>query len=260
VARYINASTGFDNVSILYTDGAGQVTIFLQPYVLYKFYLNCSGYEDEISDWIPSDLLFTHTFMMDYLETGIPPDYIEIVFVGERSGATIYMNFTDAMGETINSTTYLFYFNETTGLLNLVTSFSNTSESNISYVFHSTNTSLDYRVLMFFNHTVYGPQTRSVILSRIGTPVTTPATLNALLVAIIGPAGPFIWTGIITFLAFSVMMFHADRKDAGKYLIIIGGVMAFIGLVGFHTVIASGIPVLFVAVGIIVEWINARRN
>jgi hypothetical protein len=83
--------------------------------------------------------------------------------------------------------------------------------------------------------------------------------LNTILTAILGSAGPFIWTNVILFLMFTVLMFHSDKKNAGKYLIIIGGIMAFVAFIGFVNALAGTIPVLFIVVGIVLEWINSNR-
>ena len=260
IKKYINATVGFENVSISYTDGGGQITVYLQPFILYKFHMNHSGYKEGVSDWIPSDVLFTHAFMMEFLDSEVPPDFIEPTFTAVRVGTEIHVNYTDSMGETIDTTVFFYFINATTGDETLVIAITNTSQNSLHIVLTGTNLSLEYKVVIWYNHSSYGFQIRFIIIPRTSTPITTPATLNALLATIIGPAGPFIWTNVITWLAFTVMMFHADKKDAGKYLIVIGGIMALVAFIGFVNFYAGIIPVLFIAIGIVMEWINARRG
>lgn len=259
ISKYINTTAGFENVSISFTDGAGQITVFLQPFRLYKFCINHSGYKEEISDWIPSESLFTHTFMMEYLETALPPEYIEVVITVVRVGTEIHVNYTDAMGQTQYTIVFLYSINSTTGNLTLLSVVTNVSEDNLHIVFAGTSTTISYKVVVEYNHTAFGSQTAFRIIDRVIIPITTSARLNGLLVGIIGNAGPFLWTSLITFVAFAVMMFHADKKDCGKYLMVIGGILFFVAVIGFHDALATTIPILFVLVGIIMEWINARR-
>jgi hypothetical protein len=267
ISKYINATAGFKNVSIIYTDGAGQLTVYLQPFKLYKFYItHASGtYQDEISDWTTSDQLFTHTFMMRYLATPTQPEYIEIVFTGGRGGTTIFANYTDAMAQTIDATIWLYRINSTMGNLTLMDMMTYSStNTTINYVFLGSNASCDYKLYLFFNHTSYGSQARMLIFEKARTALTTPNRINTLLDAIIGHAGPFLWQNVIMFLFFMVMMFSIDKKDAGKGLMLIGGIFIFVSMIGFTDVFSTAgrasIPALFIIVGLATEWINSRRN
>lgn len=65
---------------------------------------------------------------------------------------------------------------------------------------------------------------------------------------------------------FVLAAFHqADSRDAGKWLIIIGGIFLFINIVlgwqnTLFTVAGGAIPMLFIAVGIISMWVDKRRK
>jgi hypothetical protein len=75
--HYINATIGFGNVSSLVTDGEGQVNIYLIPGQLYKIIITAEGYDTGISDYYPSDSIFTHTLRIYFSNgTGTPKEYL----------------------------------------------------------------------------------------------------------------------------------------------------------------------------------------
>jgi len=258
IARYINETFGFKNISILYTDGAGHITIYLKPFTLYKFILEKTGYQNETADWTPNDAIFTHTFLMESTQYETPSNYTPPLITITRNGTTITVSYYDTLGLTLDVNTILYYYNATGSLIQ-VSSVQNTSENNINIQFKNTNTTYTYRIIIHYNQTI-GHMIYTKTINPVYAGITTPATLNTILVAILGQAGAFLWTNLILFLAFAVMMFASDKKHAGKYLILIGGIMAFVAIIGFHSAFSASIPTLFVIVGIILEWINARRG
>jgi len=75
--HYINESTGFANVSSIVTDGEGQANIYLIPGELYKIIIEATGYDTGISDYYPSDSIFTHTLRIYFSNsTGEPKKYL----------------------------------------------------------------------------------------------------------------------------------------------------------------------------------------
>jgi hypothetical protein len=268
IKRYINATVGYQTVSTLLTDSNGFANLQLIPYVQYKVFCNKTGYVDTISDYIPAPPNLygqteTKDFLMHWIEV-TPINYIEIVFTGVASGNKIYANYTDIMDETINATILLYQVNNTNGNLTLVDMMTYGATNSINYVYIGYNSSYDYKIMFFFNHTSYGQQTRLIIIEKIKGTITTPNKINTLLTLIIGPAGPFFWQNLIMFLFFLVMMFAIDKKDAGKGLVVIGGIFVFVSMIGFIDVFSTGarmsIPTLFIIVGLLLEWINAKRN
>lgn len=74
---YINETIGFGNISSLITDGEGQVNIYLVPGKLYKIIITAIGYDTGISDYYPSDSIFTHTLRIYFSNgTGEPKEYL----------------------------------------------------------------------------------------------------------------------------------------------------------------------------------------
>lgn len=267
IQRYEANEGKYTNISILKTDANGYVNLYLMPDILYKVFIIKTGYVAELSNYFPqlpnewgqtTDKIFRIIKIADDGEEP-PVNYIEPVISVIRIDSTIYANYTDAMDETISVAMYFYFINDTTGEEELITTIIVLLDNTVYNVLPFTDTTLAYKVIVFFNHTYYGQQAFSFILDRVTVGVTTPATLNVILVALLGNAGAFVWTNLILWLAFVVMMFNADKKNAGKYLILIGGVMAFVAFIGFSDAFAGTIPVLFVIVGIILEWINAGR-
>jgi len=62
--RYNEYNDTWVNVSVLYTDANGQVSIYLIPHVLYKVKISKDDYDTEFADFIPSSLVLTHTFRL----------------------------------------------------------------------------------------------------------------------------------------------------------------------------------------------------
>jgi len=268
IKKYISITGTFETITSLYTDANGFVRVYLIPNTLYKVFLNKSGYKDSINEFIampPNQYGQTdiQDFILKWIE--MPPiNYIEIIFTAVRSNTTIFVNYTDAMNQTINATISIYLVNGTTGNLILIGTQMYIGNNTFNYVLLGTNTSCDYKVYLFFNHSVYGSQTRLIIIEKTKHTLTTPNKLNTLLTIIIGPMGPFLWQNGIMFLCFVVMMFSIDKKDAGKGLVVIGGIFIFVSMIGFIDVFQSTlratIPALFIIVGLVVEWINSRRN
>jgi len=270
IKRYINETANesnydeFDTILSGYTDAGGKLGVSLISESNYIIAINKSGFQTYVNTFSPLEIAYGLydelylKFVLQYEEEETPT-YILPEITTIRSGTTIYVNYTDEMNATTDVNTSFYYFNET-GSLIYISSVLNLSENTIHIQLNDTNTSLAYKVVVFYNQTYFGANVFSKIIDVEHTGVTTPSSLNIILVAILGDAGAFLWTNLILWLAFVVMMFSADKKHAGKYLIIIGGIMAFVALVGFHSAFAASIPVLFVLVGVIVEWINARRN
>jgi hypothetical protein len=245
------------------TDGSGYTSTFLIPGRSYLVYLNKSGYQQSATFYIPSSTIFSHTFVMQFNET-TPITYVKPIFTAYRTGTTIYTNYSDVMNQTLNARLYIYRVNSTTGNLTFEVLQWYNASSLFSYDLINTNTSCDYKVYLFYNHTSYGSQACLVVIEKLKTALTTPNKLNLLLTSIIGKAGAFLWQNVIMFICFAVMMFSIDKKDAGKGLMLIGGIFFFLSFIGFTDVFSatarSSIPVLFIIVGLILEWINSRRN
>jgi len=121
------------------------------------------------------------------------------------------------------------------------------------------------KIILYFNHTSYGRQTRVIIIERTRSTITETTKFDLLLDIILhGPAGPFLWSSLTMFLCFTAMIYSIDKKDTGKGLIIIGGIFILIALVGFSDIVSAAsfsiIPTLFIISGIATEWVNHKRH
>ena len=74
IKRYIPTNDSYESVTSLYTDANGQVDVYLIPDNVYKVTLEKDGYETKVSDYIPSNLIFTKTFRIEP-EFEEPVDY-----------------------------------------------------------------------------------------------------------------------------------------------------------------------------------------
>ena len=264
ISRYINDSVGYEDVSIEYTDGNGQVTVYLTPEVFYKFNLTKTGYKDQIANWVPSDQLLTHTFVLEFEdeEPTEPNNPVEdISFTFERSGTTLYVNYTDSMQETINTTVYVYGTNITTAVETLLHTDTRTGENSFSFTVTDINSSHSFKAILYYNHSTFGAQVITLVIHGAWTPGTGGAQFNTLVTALMG-AHPWGWFQFIVFM-FLVAAFHqSDNRDAGIWLVIIGGLFLFIGLfAGTIFSIANGvIPILFIAVGILEMWKKSNRR
>ena len=71
ISRYISTTGAFEPVTILMTDGNGQVECYLIPYNLYKVFIEADDFYDlEISEWIPDaefyGIYYPKTFRVNY--------------------------------------------------------------------------------------------------------------------------------------------------------------------------------------------------
>jgi len=265
---YVNETDTYEEVGSIITDGAGQGTIWLVPNKLYKVVASVPGstdYETNTSYWTPSSLVLTKTFKLKYAddepqEPYIPQDYI--IFTAERTGTQIDITYLDALSQTINTTIYVYEINTTTGTETLFASNTTSGVSSFTYTVNGVNSSNSYRVVLHYNHSIFGGQDPTILVSRDSPQLTTPGTLNTMLTTLIGP-NPLIWTHVIMFIILVIGMFYADSQDAGKILIILGGIFiflnTFIGLDDALTVAAGGIiPGLFIIIGLLIEWNNRK--
>jgi hypothetical protein len=273
IKRYINSSVGYQNVSILLTDSNGYISIQLIPGENYIVVLSKDGFLSATYDLNPVHIVYVEqqnfVFVIKYIET-IPVTPIPIVFTATRTDTNISIYYYDEMSKTVNTTIYIYWINET-GVKFLNYSFSSTSTNLITYNYNTNiDPNSDYEIIIFYNQTYYLNYTREVLLSKTPISPVSPGYIDVqtkfdlLMTIIVGSAGPFIWSNLVMFLFFAVAMFHTDKKDAGKYLIIIGGVFFFVAIITFNTTltkVAGGIlPSLFIVIGIMLEWRNSGRK
>jgi len=264
VKRYIDTTDSYETMFVDITDGDGEITQWLVPNVQYLFQIEKTNYTQVGSGfWTPTRLVYTKTFVLEYTEyipqpPSNPHEYVFICGNSSRTNTTLYINFTDTLEETINSTIYIYEINRSTGTTTLFATFTNTSENTIRLTITGLNTNNSYQVIIYYNHTTFGLQKQTCIYEGYITTLTTPGTLNTIMTAIFG-FNPLVWTHLLMFLFFVACMYFGDQQDSGKILIITGGLFIFINtIIGFDDalLVAAGgiIPTIFILVGILVEW------
>jgi len=271
--RYINTTDSWEEIASGVADGYGQVPVSLIPDILYKVDITADGYQDSIgNDWIPKYIEFSDdrykTFQILFEEIVPQPPDIEpenIVFEGYISGDNIlYLNYTDSLEETLNTTITVYEINLSTGIESVFGTNTTSNVNSFQVSFSSINTSNTYKVILFYNHTTFGYQTKTLIFSGDFNPPSAAEVINALLTAIVGPH-PFGWANFLIWLFLVAGMYYADERDSGKILVLLGGMFLFLNIVvGFNTTLMSiaggAVPILFIVVGILVMWKESNRR
>ena len=269
IRRYINSTSGFSNVSIDTTDGNGQISVWLIPDVLYLVEISKSGYNTAYENYIPDPSYFgtsypkVFTLEFEDIEPS-PPDVEpeEIIFNGHILSNILYVNYSDGMSQTENTHMIIFEINTSTGIASSVLDVTNTS-TNILTLSTSVNTSNSYQVVLHFNHSTFGHQTKTLFFGRTITPITESDKIDDMLQKIIGTT-PFGWGNLLIFFLLVAGFYYTDPGGAPYLLVFLGGIFLFLNIiVGFNTTfltVAGGvIPSLFILVGIIGMWNNSRR-
>ena len=265
---YNNATDTYDMVGSFLTDGAGQGTIWLVPNKLYMVTCSVPGsdrYQSNVSYWTPSNLVLTKTFKLRYAEEEIQPPQLPqeyVMFNGTRTNTTLTLYYNDLLMMTLNTTVYVYEINVTTGDETLFYMNHTENVDSFKLVITGLDANNSYRVALKYNHSVFGSQDPTLFFPGYRKQITIPSSFNTLMTNIFGP-NPLVWSHVIMFLILVALMFFADSEDAGKILILIGGIFIFINsFIGFDnalTLAAGGIiPGLLILMGIIVEWNNRK--
>jgi hypothetical protein len=67
VKKYMNVTLDYQTVDTKYTDAAGQADVYLIAFNQYQFELTLSGFVTGYSSWTPTDQIFYHDFILDFL-------------------------------------------------------------------------------------------------------------------------------------------------------------------------------------------------
>jgi hypothetical protein len=276
IKKYINATSTFETITNLYTDSNGFFNIWLVPSKLYKIICDKEGYNQEIVDFIPSTVTFSHTIKMTLITTIPQPPITEpesIHFTGElgyaAGNSTYYLILTylDDSGYTNSTSLVITAYNFSTNSSTVIATYATTGLQTWTVYVYNIDRNMTYICNLTYVHFYLGTQHRSFILEhQIWVPIT-PAEVNDL----------FSWLGVIPFgtlnlimwLLFVAICYYADSRDIGKIIIILGVIYLFLGVyIGLKTqlfgevgAIAGGaLPIIFIAMGILIEWGNSRRR
>ena len=265
-SMYVNETDTYEETGSFTTDGAGQGTIWLVPKKLYQITCTANSYKDNISYWVPSNLIFTKSFKLEFLDDEIQPamlPYEYVFFNGTRTNTTLTLFYRDTLNQTINTTLYVYEINRTTGDISLFYTSTSTDINSWMEYLTGLDSNCSYQAVLKYNHTIFGNQDPTRMFPFYNIKLTTPGGFNTLMTNIFGP-NPLVWSHLVMFCLLVAGFFFADQQDAGKMMIILGGLFIFINVyIGFDDALlaAAGgiIPGLLILFGIIIDR-NTSKN
>jgi len=158
VQRYINTTGVYENVSIVLTDGNGDVLINLIPNTPYQITLTKDLYVTQIADYTTSPDVFVKNFVMDLVGVDYPVNTFEdiIDFTGEwdTSNNTLHIRYFDKNTETINTSFQIWEVFDFTESLNATYEF--TTENDFHIYVAGLNLNRTHRIELNLNHTTLG--------------------------------------------------------------------------------------------------------
>ena len=257
----------YTSVHSILTDGNGDITVPLIPGTHYRVKITKDRYMNEIADFTPSENVRAKTFMLYYIENGSRPPETpsgHITFTGEMTNTTLYVNYTCSYGLLTDCQLYIYETNTSTATENLF--YSNTSISSTNWSI--TNGSIDpvnsYRIVVFFNHTLWISQRMTVVVNPVYTRPTSQGETDNLF-ELNFKGNPIGWSNFFLWIFMVLGFMTADEDSAGLILILMGGINLVVSmLIGFNTIlsiVAGGtVPLLLIVVGIMVLWQTRRKT
>jgi len=266
ILRYINDTVEYENISILLTDGSGYCpAVWLIPNEDYAAHITASSYNTEVFDFFPIPITYVEdryfTFQLDFTETGYQNEtmYDEtITFNGYISGTTLYINYSDTSSLTTNTAVNIYEYNSSNATVVLFcTEDSRTGDH--SFQITKTITSGNcYEVTLNLNHTTFG-YTHSSFIVCSRTTLTTKTDFDTLFDINFG-YNPFGWSNTFGLFVLIATMFSFGQRNSGISLLLCGFILLGINSVIGLALITVSIPVIFICLGILVQWNNQRRE
>jgi hypothetical protein len=273
IKKYSNLTGIYETISTLYTDAYGYVSIYLiySPASFYKVFINKTGYDDVIEDYTPmppNEWGQTEVKIFKLTPIVIPPqppivDLEDIHFtVTLLSNTSALVEYSDDTSGTIYALLTIEMYNYNTSSWSSIGSL-NYSFQSWNYTFTDLNRSNIYFFNLTFNHNDIGVNHRQYVLDRLFIPPLTESIIN----------DRFSWVGVIPigisnflmWLLLIAVMYYADERDVGKIIIILGTLFLLLnGFLGWGsgiiTVFSGALPVLFIIIGVLIEWGQARKR
>jgi len=266
VQRYINDTLGYEDVSIMLTDGNGYCpSVWLIPDEDYAARIVASGYVTERFIFNPIPIVYVEdryfTFQLSFTEEDYDNEtiYDEIItFNGYISGTTLYINYTDTSSLTINTAINVYEYN--TSNTSVVKFCSQDSRTGIhSFQISKTiNSSNCYEVTLDLNHTTFGYIHGSFIVCG-RTTLTSKTTFDNLFDINFG-YNPFGWSNTFGLFLLIATLFSFGQRNSGISLLLCGFILLGVNSVIGLALITVSIPVIFICLGILVQWTNQRRE
>jgi hypothetical protein len=268
IKRYINTTAGYAEIGSMKTDGYGYASIYLVPNTLYKVFVSKTGFESRVDDWITDPvyygLSYPKTIQMSLTESVYTNEttFNEAVTLAASMSDTgvITVSYSDTLEETISTCITIYYSDNLTAF-----HYDNrTGEDSFSFDVYDANTSLTYQVVFVIHHTTFGEQ--SVVLYIVGgdspySSLTNTTRFDNLFTANYGTSpGGFGWSNILGFFVMVAGLFSFGQRNTGVAMLVTGGILLFINFIIGLNVIGATIPILFIVLGILVQWRNHRKE
>ena len=253
VQRYINESVGFESIGVHYTDGNGNVFIYLIPGEMYKVTINADGYVASITDFIPFDSVFTQSFRLAF-ETSDTITYddfweditidMDMISEGCWELGNITIVYSDSNSSTTNTQIRLFEIN---GLSKTLLNSWDNSSSSFNIVNGTINTSRMHHIELYINSTADYLINQPIIITilAVDSPncgFVTPFDIDDRIDNVIGPfvidGEEVPWTIVIGTIFPIILLVSFGPFNTGLGIISCGISMAM--LQGFLNIIVSG--------------------
>jgi hypothetical protein len=265
VKKYINASWGFMNVSVLKTDANGQANLYLMPNTLYKVLVNKSGYYNSTGDYIPAPASTYGTTV---------EKIFKLVAIPTTSGVTYYFNdnitlsgsmgnntkiitifYEDELSMTTNWQLNIYRTNPNATTLIPVISWVGTNNTFTLKGNITTTWKMDYVVVFHMNHTYFGANVLTLRFYGYIPKLTSGTRFNHLFALNYG-YNPFGWANTVFFFIMMGCFFSFGRRDAFMILFAIGFLMLFTNIyIGIETawsaILGGALPMFIIFVGIL---------
>ena len=266
VQRFNNVTETYVNISVQLTDGNGQFTVWLEPFVNYHFVLYKENYIQQGSKfWTPSPSEYIKTFRLAY-DRPEPPEEIrpqDIItfnaYFVDGDNNTLYVNFTDISDNTTDGLVTI-YQNGTINVYHV-----NLTNSSYNFTWTNANHSLyDYEVVLYiYNHSNIGNWSTAIIIPKYISPKEQfVIDLDIDISAVLGE-NPLGWVNCFILFFGMVILTNFGRRWAGISIMGLGGILVIaqllFGLPGFTAPQLAAIPFFFVY-GALVEIAKGKKD
>lgn len=262
IDKYISDAVGFDTVATRYSDSNGEVLIYLNAGDIYHVYLSKTGYQSTDSIYIPSASVYTKYFVLLSEETEYEnvTSFEEIITYegyANLSNNRIYINYSDAWLETINTGITLYCYNRSTGVTSVITTDSRSGDNSFS-INSAVNTSNQHWAVLHLNHTSLGHTTATIYFEVNRTTLTNETWFNALLSANLG-GNPFGWSNTFGIFLLLAGLFMFGPQNSGLSLMITGFMLLFVNsIIGIY-ILGVTVPIVFIILGVFSLWVTHRK-
>jgi len=268
---YKNDTDSYELVFSFLTDGAGQASCWLMPNQLYQVIITKDGYNQMLTYWTPSHLIFTKTFQIT-TEDIIPqppiiaPEEIHFTAVLINGDTQIQVDYLDDSGYTNYTILDVSVFNYSSLSWQHLGTYTNTSLQTWTMIFNNINRSNDYYFNLTYNNQYLGTAYIQLVIEAEKTTPTDTTEFDT----------RFSWMGVIPFGAYNFLSwlfligicYYTDSRDAGKIIMVFGVICLFLGTyIGLTSPLTiaggaagGGLAVLFIILGVLMEWNTSKKK